>query len=344
MSFADVLNQQKEKSGEGSQFKAIRDSQFSLGGRSYIKFFPDTVRQVFEVWLRPSDNLPDNATEDTTYCFKVLRINNDKTRDITTLARAYGSPEKWKVNDKNTKYVDNGLYKGGILEFKYSEQRGADGKKKRIYKYLNEPQYKSFFDAFAYQGKPHKIDDYPKAPQLKYYIACAIHEDKWSMENKSYRWISITNSIFQQLASYYREGHDINKLWFLLEKNGEGLDTKYTLTPSSPEKSIVMNQSSLDDSFVIPDMELASQVSGAYYQYKFLKSYFIQIDSILKTNFTVELEKLAEASKPNENEENNQPIKSDDSSIPPEISSVINSDGKNDVAPSGILNDDDIPF
>ena len=343
MSFADVLNQQKEKSGEGGEFKAIRESQFSLGSRSYIKFFPDTVRQVFEVWLRLSDNLPDNATEDTQYCFKVLRINNDKTRDTTTLAKAYGSPDKWKVNDKNTKYIDNGLYKGGILEFKYSDQKGADGKKKRVYKYLTEPQHKSFFDAFAYQGKPHKIDDYPKTPQLRYYVSCAIHEDSWSTENKSYRWISITNSIFQQLASYYREGHDINKLWFLLEKSGEGLDTKYTLTPSSPEKSVVMNQSSIDDSFALPDMELASQVSGAYYQHKFLKSYFTQIDSILKTNYAVELEKLAEESRPSENEEAHQPMSSDDSSVPSEISSALSSD-ETGITPSGLLSDDDIPF
>lgn len=339
MSFADVLDQQKSTGGGngGGDFKEIRESQFAIESKSYIKFFPDTVKQVFEVWLRPSDNLPDNATEDTQYVFKVLRINSDKTRESSLLAKLYGSPEKWGVNSRNTKYIDNGLYKGGVMEFKYSEQKGPEGKKKRIYRHLMEPAHKAFFDGFAYQGKPHKIDDYPKTPQLRYYLDCAVHEDKWSAENKSYRWISITNAIFQQLVSYYKEGHDISKLWFSLEKSGSGLDTRYTLTPSSPDKSVIMDQSSIDSSFKLPDMELASQVSGAYYQSKYLKSYFQAADNILKTNFSEELEKEAAASKP-ENEEPEQPMTSSgNSDVPSEINAAFNSSPP-------VMNDDDIPF
>lgn len=325
--------------GEGGNYGELKENLFKIpDGETILKFKSDAFFPSYEVWMKPSDNLPEGKDpEKAQYAF---RLKNAETHNL--LAEIFGAADKWGSNAKK-RLITYGQFKGGLYEFEYTDQKNKDGFAIKRYRHLHKPENKEFFMNFAFKGEMYDMDSAPKVtPSLRFYTGVYIPEDQYCKEKHSWRHIQLSYKLLTMLIDYQKEGYDLNSTWFKLKKEGSGLQTKYNIIPLSPKISVDYSQSYSTTELSVPDLNLATKLSTNSYCWKYLQSYIREADRILGTKYSETMQKEYEERQASE--ASNTPAQG---STPRSVPSVV----KDEIAPgsaahfdSGAMSDDDIPF
>ncbi|MEO0075233.1 MAG: hypothetical protein ABIK31_03900 [candidate division WOR-3 bacterium] len=248
-----------------------------------IKFIKPSFVKRFEFWKQPSELDHNGAPITNNYC---IVLKNDT--GYNHFASLLGNPKEWNpVKEK----VLWGKHTGGLYEFEYSDEKDPQtGFKKRNYKYLYKPEYRLFFQKFAFGGAPYEIGDLPITPSLRYHAAVFISGDTIMEELRTLRWVSLSHKLFLQLVHFDNNNFNLDDFWFKLKKQGSGKATSYFLTPDNSATDKLNKIYNLSD-YSIPNLEITTQLSSDFYLWKYFKSDFIEGDSIIGTNYAELVEK-----------------------------------------------------
>jgi hypothetical protein len=335
----DSLVETQKNTGTGGNSE-LKEAQFKFesGKPVIIKLDPKQIEVVHEIWLNPSDNLPEGKPKDTKYVFVLKRKINKDSSESNLFAKVLGNPDEWKVG--NNKKPWHGYFSDGIYEFTYSKEKGPDGFKTRIYKHLTKPEHKEFFQKFAFEGKPFALDKYPKASvNIRYTANIQVVDNAFCASKKSLMWTNFSNGIFQKLMDMHVEGYHLDKTWFKITRIGEDQNTDYTVLPLPLDKSTELTLAYGEiDTYSKPEIGKNSILASNYYVWKYLQSYIQYADTILKSNYSEIFKKDYDEHVAKYQE--NAAAQGNDPGIPSEVheeSSAAHYDG-------GAMNDDDIPF
>jgi hypothetical protein len=339
-SFVEQENNASDN-GEGSSYGELKENFFKIpDGETILKFKSDAFFPSYEVWIKPSDNLPEGKDpEKTLYAF---RLKNAETHNL--LAEIFGAADKWGINARR-RLITYGQFKGGLYEFEYTDRKNKDGFAIKKYRHLHKPENKEFFMNFAFRGEMYDMDSSPKVtPSLRFYAGVYVPEDQYCKEKHSWRHIQISYKLLTMLIDYQKEGYDLSSTWFKIKREGSGLQTKYNIIPLSPKLSVDYSQSYNTTDLLVPDLNLATKLSTNAYCWKYLQSYIREADRILGTKYSEVMQREYE-----ERQASESSSIQDQSSSPRSVPSVVKeevstgSSADADVY-SGIMSDDDIPF
>lgn len=340
MDINSFVEQENNAGDSGEGYGELKDNLFKIpeNSETILKFKSDAFFPSYEVWMKPSDNLPEGKDpEKAQYAF---RLKNGETHN--TLAEIFGAADKWGINAKR-RLVSFGMFKGGLYEFEYTDQKNKDGFTIKKYKHLHNPENREFFMNFAFKGEMYDMDSTPKVtPGLKFYTGIYIPEDPYCKEKNSWRHVQLSYKSITQLIDYQKEGYDLATTWFKLKREGSGLQTKYNIIPLAPKLSVDYSQSFSTAELSVPDLNLATKLSTNSYCWKYLQSYIRRADEILGTNYSVTMEREYVE------KQESEPQSSGNTGAPRAVPSVI----KDEVSKpsgaahfdSGAMSDDDIPF
>jgi hypothetical protein len=266
---------------------------------------------------------------------------------FNSMAEIIGSPAEWKV-DSTYAFKPN-MYKGGIYEYRYTDERDENDFKIKEYKYVQMAEHREFFKRVAFDNKEFEMNKAPaRAPKMSFFALVLIHGDSWSDETKKYRWISMPLSIYKQLNMQEDENFPLANFWFKLSKTGEGMKTRYKVTVVTPD-SIGRDLNTLYDfnSYQKYDLGQKTALTPDYIVWHYSKSIITGADNILGTHFSEKMEADYELNKgkiksetPSDDSQN-----SSDTNIPDAVKKefATASAGAANFDDGG-LSDDDIPF
>lgn len=348
MDIDDLIQDQDKNSGGSADFDQLKEADYKIKSDTEIvgKIKRDLIFPSYEIWLKPSDNLPpDRDPEKSEYTF---RLKNEE--DHSLLAEMLGSPSLWGPNKKRK--VDFKCFKGGVYEYEYTDKVNSDGFKVRKYKYLHNPEYKEFFKQFAFKGEPFDMESNPKAaPSLKYYCGIFVADDDYCTNKKSWRYIRLSQRQFNRLQDFHKEGYKLDSTWFKIRREGSGLNSQYTIIPAGPELSGELEHSYDMENLTEPDLKFATMLSSNAYMWKYLQSYILEMDKILGTNYAEPMKKEYEEKKDSEDSSESSLSSTSTSSIP---AAVVNESTSESVPSQSAdpstdsdplpMDDDDIPF
>lgn len=284
-----VAREENAGEGGGEGYSELKDNLYKLpeNSETIVKFKPDGFFPSYEAWIKPSDNLPpERDPEKTQFAF---RLKNGETHNL--LAEIFGGAERWDINPKK-RQVNYGQYKGGLYEFEYTDQKNKDGFAIKRYKYLHNPEYREFFQNFAFKGEMYDMDSNPKVtPGLKYYTHLFIPEDPYCKEKQSWRHTHLSYKSITQLIDFQKNGFPLEDTWFKIKREGSGLQTKYSIIPLAPKINTDYAQAYNLSELNCPDLNLATKLSSNSYCWKYLQSYIVQADKILGTNYAEKMKR-----------------------------------------------------
>lgn len=344
MGFKEMRDDAKN-SGNSGDYKELQASEFKLesGKPATMKFVPESFVWRTEMWL-PKTDVPLVDPNKKDMC---VVLKNES--GFNTMAQIMGSPAEWKIGDGYA-FKPN-MFKGGLLEYKYLDEKDENDFKIKEYRHVRIPENKEFFKKVCFKGNEFEINKAPVViPKMAFFALVLVHGDSWSDEQKKFRWISLPLSIFKQLNQQEDENFPMANFWFKLSKDGEGIKTRYKVTVVTPE-SIGRDLNSLYDFGSYKKYDLGSKISLTpdYIVWHNCKTLVQEADHILGTHYSEKMESDYETNKGKIKSDSpaDEPSNTSDTKIP----SVVSDEFKGSQAPKGAatidasaMNDDDIPF
>lgn len=342
MGFKELRDDVKNSS-DGGSYKDLKDAEYKLvsGKPATMKFVPESFVWRTEMWF-PKTDVPISDPNKKDICV-VLK----NSTGFNTMAQIIGSPAEWKIGNQYA--FQPNMYKGGLLEYKYLDEKDENDFKIKEFRHVRNPAHHEFFKKAFFDGKEFEITKAPsRSPKMAFYALVLIHGDSWSDETKKYRWIGMPLSIYKQLNQQEDENFPLSNFWFKLSKDGEGMKTRYKVTVVTPD-SIGRDLNGLYDfnSYQKYDLSSKTNLTPDYIVWHYSKSLVKEADDILGTHYAEKMEADYEANKSkikSETSGDDTPTESE-TSIPNVVKDEFSKvpAGAAAIDPHA-MSDDDIPF